>query len=471
MPRQKTNKSRKAESRPARAAETTRMEAAASAQFEEPAEGSATQASTEAQRPPAPASWSPAPAGGASAGGVNTSSDGFLSGRARILVTAIVLVAVLAVVLWQAGMGGGSGPGTPNAAANNTSAASALDTPQARQLLQLVSLTSGLPGAYSAQIEQQNGADARQISIMSNGSARSISVLTPLYNRTYLFLEGNRTILCEQPVGEGARCALMNASLNRQEAQDLQQFFLPEPGAAAQIADGYRSMMGKSNFNFSGPAGIAQAAGRRCSAFPYQFGTAQIEVCLDGQYGVALRQNMSYDQPRQNASGGIIYVRTNYSLVFASLEFGMPALPAAPELGNEEVVSAMAKNDDAALEALASCRQGATQADANRCLKESAISYNQVHFCELAGNESARGDCIIKMATQTGNLRPELCVKAGAMKSECYANIAYIKNDISYCQMVEDAELKALCLKEVGGIAINTTINNQSVVVRGASQK
>ena len=153
---------------------------------------------------------------------------------------------------------------------------------------------------------------------------------------------------------------------------------------------------------------------------------------------------------------------------------------ANPSLGNEQLVGGVAKDDDNMLDALAACRQGASSADVNRCLKESAISYNQIRFCELAGNDSARGDCVIKVATQTSNLRPELCQKAGPMKSECYANVAYLKQDASYCQMVEDAALKAQCLNmtaargPLGGNAssgANATAPANASKVVGASQK
>ncbi len=487
MPRQKTDKNKKTAHKPDWVAGPARVEVTASAPLDEPAKEAGAHssgASAAAHQPAAHASWGSVSAQHASAPGANAASRGLAGGRTRILIIAIVLVAVLAVVLWQAGMAGGAA-GAQNNAANNTSAASALGTPQARQLMQLLGLTSKIPAAYSAQMVERNGANLAQIGVMSNGSARLVSVLTPLYNRTYVFLEGNRTILCERPVGESQHCALMNASLDRQGVQDLQQFFLPRPDAAAQIADGYRSMMGKGGFNFSGPAASALVAGRECRSFPYQLGTAQIEVCLDGQYGVALRQNMSYDQPRQDASGKIIYVRTNYSIVFTSLDFKEPAIPAGMDLEREEVVGALASNGDEELDALAACRLGQTTADVNRCLKENAISYNQIRFCELSANESALGDCVIKVATQTGNLRPELCAKAGAMESECYANVAYLKKDSSYCQLVLDAALRAQCLNmtaaaaapagNASGTSANTTsggaaaINTSKVV--GASQK
>lgn len=377
--------------------------------------------------------------------------------RAKILGVVIILALALIAMLWYGGSIWNLGPnGSQYNKANNTTAISnesksALETKEAALMLQTLGKISSIPKIYSAEMIENDGGDERIIKIKDNGSVREISILTKIYNRTYIFDEKNKTILCEQPIGEQAYCAVLNETYNPATISRLQSKFLPSKEDAKNITENYRLLIGKEGFKFSKPAGNMNFCGRSCQSFSYQFGSAEIEICLDEEYGFTLYENMSYNKLMQTADGKLFYTRANYSIAFSNISFENPAIELADEYKDEYFIYGLVGGDDEKLSALQECLHQENEKEVNRCLKESAISYNKAIFCEVIENESARGDCIIKLATQPKSLKPEICPKAGAMKSECYANIAFLKKDISYCNLVEDENLKAECLKTVGG--------------------
>ncbi len=409
---------------------------------------------------------------------VETKSKGFAQGRENVLIGALVLVVLLGIVLWQFGGLGGVAPPVPITGANNTSTNTSVklaaeNTTQGQMLLALVNKGAQFPDAYRAVMAEQSGNEKMMIEVNSNGSAFSGRLETRLYNRTYLWL-GNQTVLCEQPLHELAGCTVINDSMVNgttlaQEMRHLGDLFYPRANETKSVVAGYKKLMNEQTFGFDGNVSSQTAAGRPCKEIAYHLGQANLQVCLDEQYGVVLRQNMSYDQPYKNADGTSGYQRAYYKLEVSTLELGVPDIQMPGENVSLTAVQSLVLQDGQKLSSLQMCELGKTPEDRNRCLKESAISYDMVEFCTWSSNASAMGDCVIKMATQAGQLRPDLCARAGEMKSDCYANVAYLKGDASYCQLVENESLRAQCVqmtapKNVTGAPASSRQNGTGVL-------
>lgn len=418
---------------------------------------------------PEPVAWVPAPALQPVAQAPSPAS--FTKGRERVLLGALLLVILLGVALWQ--LNGWSGTAAPANGANNslTNATVKLAPtlqPQGQLLLALVNKSAALPTNYHVLMVETSSQNAMPIELTASGSERSGRLETPVYNRTYVWLN-NRTLLCEQPLENTAACTAINDSLINgttlaDEARHLQDLFYPQVNETAAVIAAYQSLMKEPTFGFDGNGTQGQVAGRPCREIAYHLGDARLQVCLDEQYGIVLRQNMTYDQPYKNTDGTIGYQKANYRLEIGSLDFGAQSVAAPGENVSLEQMRGAVLLDAKELGDLQTCQLGRDDGERNRCYKNNAISYDQVYFCSMSTNESAIGDCVIKVATQPNQLRPELCERAGAMKSDCYANVAYLKQDSSYCAYVENATLHAQCIQMTGPQNATGTSNGTSGV-------
>lgn len=408
---------------------------------------------------------------------------------------ALAAVAILAaaLLLWQ----GGALPfqKTPSPAASNTTAADPLSDPSAKILLQYMGKQSGLPDAYAIQFERSLDGTNTSVRLERNGALQQAVVAAPLYTSRYVW-GANQTTGCEKSAGDSEVCAALNATSTLNQEADQLQAMLPQDAAAMrQQVEINKKLIEYGAFRFTAPPKAGRYANRSCQDVAYALDYSQInaqelqniqqiepafgvpnpqvfrnfrlEQCMDDEFGIALHSRLTYDVLTQ--SGGyrpIVGERTMTAFESAAPNITIPAM-----LDRLDQVEAIASRDRSMGVRVADCRRLSTVNDSDTCLRQSAVEFQNVQFCPLASNDMAMGDCVIKMATQSGKLKPELCGRAGPKQSECYANIAYLKNDISYCNLVTAPDLKALCLKEVGGVAINTTIGNTTTIVRGASQK
>lgn len=410
------------------------------------------------------------------------------------LAVAVILIAAL--LLWQSG----ALPflKTTDPSVNNTTAIDPLSDPSAKILLQYMNKQSGLPNAYTAQFKQTSDGIDAHVRLERDGGLQQAVVTTSLYTSRYVW-GPNQTIVCEKSAGSAEQCAVLNAtSALNQKANQLQAMLPQTPQDAAalrQQVEINKKLIEYGAFQFTAPPQTGRYANRSCQNISYGldygridaqelqslqqinpefsmpnqqvFRNFRLEQCMDDEFGIALHSRLTYDALTQNgAYRPMVGERTMTAFERAAPNITIPA--AQTRL---DQVEAIVTQDQSMEMRVAVCRRLNTTNDSDTCLRQSAVEFQNVQFCSLTSNDMAMGDCIVKMATQSGQLRPELCSQAGPKQSECYANIAYLKNDISYCQLVADPNLKALCLKEVGGIAINTTIGNTTVIVRGASQK
>lgn len=366
--------------------------------------------------------------------------------RTLMLVGAIVVVLLIGVSLWQLGFFGGTPiqpiPNTNNT--TNTTSTNLLDQPQAKLLAGLINKTRQIPATYQAIYKESAGGASREVAIRADGQWTEARTQTLYYTRTYLW-KGNQTILCENNNETNACQALNETDEKWAEAQQMEGMTFPTQNQSARIWENYKKLINNSQFKFDGNATTKNVAGRTCQAIAYRLGENNLTICLDQQYGVVLGQEMTYDQPYQTLGSTQTYYRkAAYKLEAQEISFETQVI-VAPEVENNTKALDMAKTDDAEWAALLDCQAINDTMEQRRCFKDNAISFNDVRFCEQNLNDSARGDCVIKVATQSGQLKPELCGKAGAMKSECYANIAYLKKDSSYCLLVMDTELRKTC--------------------------
>ena len=420
--------------------------------------------------------------------------------QAWMLVTlAVAAILIAALLLWQ----GGALPfvKTPNTgpSANNTTTADPLADPSAKILLQYMGKQSGLPNAFAIQFIQPTDEFDTSVRLEQNGALRQAIVTTSLYTSRYIW-GANKTIGCEKSGENAEMCAVINSTsaLNKEASQLLAGF--PQDAAAGQKqVDINKRLIEYGAFRFTTAPKAGRYANRSCQDITYALDYSQIspgelqnlqqiepaftmpnqqivrnfrlEQCMDDEFGFAIYSHLSYDALTRNGSYvPIVWEHTMTAFEKAAPNITIPAAQAA--LGDVETVVSRDRSMGARV---TDCRRLGTTNNSDTCLRQSAIEFQNALFCQLTSSDMAMGDCVIKMATQGGQPRPDLCSQAGPKKSECYANIAYIKNDASYCGLVTDPQLKELCIKEVGktgnGLAINTTINNASVVVRGASQK
>lgn len=389
----------------------------------------------------APANTGRAPAPAAAPPTTDTPTD-----RTPMLIGALVVVILIGLSLWQLGFFAPA-PIKPTPVANNTTAVAGvdkLDQPQAKALEALIAKVQNAPISYQARYLESSGGESREVSSRSDGIWTEVSTQTPLYSRAY-FWSGDRTILCENN-NETSVCSPLNASDDAYaEAQQMGGMAFPEPNQSARIWSNYQKLINNSIFSFRENATTKTVAGRTCQEIAYQLGENNLSVCLDQQYGVVLSQEMTYDQPYQIwNSTQILYRKTTYWLSAQELGFDAQAVP-APDVENSTRAQSIALADDEEWGVMYGCQTTANESEQRRCFKDNAISYNDVRFCLQNADATAQGDCVIKVATQPSRLRPELCEKAGEMKSDCYANIAYLKKDASYCKLVTDAALRTSC--------------------------
>jgi len=366
--------------------------------------------------------------------------------RTTMLIGAVVVVLLIGLALWQMGAFTGT-PAKPNPGTNttiNTTIVSQLQMPQAAQLSGLINKTKDLPNSYKAAYMESEDNNSRAITIQSDGIWTSVSVQAPLYVRTF-YWKGNETVLCEDN-NQTKVCQVLDPSDDHYaEAQQMEGMTFPGPGQSGAIWQNYVRLINSSLFKFNTAMAPKNVAGRTCAAISYQYGENNLTICLDQQYGVVLEQEMTYNQPYQTVGSDQTYYRkANYRLTAQTIGFSTGSV-LAPDVANNTQAADLATSDDEKLTALMDCAYANDSGEYSRCLKDSAISFNDVRFCSQNENASAQGDCVIKVATQAGQLKPELCPQAGSMMSDCYANIAYLKNDKSYCLLVTDATLKAAC--------------------------
>ena len=411
------------------------------------------------------------------------------------IVVAVILIA--AALLWH----GGTLPFAKktSGAANNTTVVDPLADPSAKILLQYIGKQASLPSAYAIQFKQPLDVVEQSIRLEQNGALRQAIVTAPLSTSRYVW-EANQTIECEKSMGNDELCATLNStSVLNQEAGQLQAMFPQDAAAGQQQVEINKRLIEYGAFHFTSAPQTGQYANRSCQDIMYTLDYSQIsaqelqsiqqiepgfaipnpqvflnfrlEQCMDDQFGIALHSRLSYDALTQNGT----YAPVLGERIMTAFETAAPNITAPATQTPLNQVEAIANQDQNMGIRVAACGRLNSTNDSDTCLRQSAIEFQNTQFCSLASSDTAMGDCIIKMATQ-GTPRPELCSQAGPKESECYANIAYIKNDISYCGLVTDPSLKALCLKEVGktapsnGTYINTTIGNKTVIVHGASQ-
>ncbi len=417
-----------------------------------------------------------------------------------LTVLAVAAIFVIALLLWQGGMLPFAKKAAGDGAGNNTST-NLLADPSAKVLIQYMEKQSSMPSAFVMQFEQPSNELNISVRLEQNGALRQAIATNVLYSSRYIWAT-NQTIACEKSTGAEEVCATLNntSALNR-NAEQLEAMF-PQGSTTGQLQIAVnKKLIEYGAFKFTSTPKDGRYANRSCKSISYIldydqidqkelqdirqiepdfsapdsrfFRNFRLEQCMDDEFGVALHSRLSYDALTQSGA----YTPVVGERIITAFERTTPeiAIPAT-QTALEDVETVAGRDQSMGVRAV-SCRRLNDTNDSDTCLRQSAIEFQNIKFCTLASDDAAMGDCVVKMATQGSQVRPDLCSMAGPKMSECYANIAYIKMDISYCGLVTDADLKALCTKEVNGLIakrgtdINTTIGNTTVIVHGASQR
>ncbi len=411
-----------------------------------------------------------------------------------IPMAGVLIILIGAVLLWQGGMIPGFGQWKAKPTGNNTTVVDPLADPSAKILLSYMGKQSSLPNAYDIQFVQPQDGIPLKIRLEQNGAARRATVTSLLYASSFTWI-GNETVVCEQNGDAAQKCAALNAtSALNQDANQLNAMFSLDANATKQQVAVNQKLIQYGAFVFISPPRAAVIANRTCQNLTYTlnysaldgqelaniqaiqpafsapspqvFNSFHLEQCMDDEYGIALYSRLNYKA--LNTDGTYALVEGERELVSFGKTAPNIALPATGD--NLEDVQASLVSDQQEMQQVSGCQSMNTTAGRDACMRQSAIDFSDVRFCNMSSNETAQGDCIIKMATQSGNVVPALCEQAGAARSECYANVAYIKRDASYCQLVTDAALKAQCISAIQNqTASKPAANNNNTTAGGNS--